>query len=332
MVIKTSALAALLAYAFASESVTPPAPGGSGSSLIEALNGHRRVSNHGALDAACKQLVKKCAEDGTVSKVGNSKAKYQTIISAGYDYDFAAVFLAKTQRSDKDCVDSLIFQDGAPSKSTFLRQDAVDAGSARNGDYICVTIGKSGGGYPTPAPRPGKPAPQPAPKPSPIPVPKPTPQPRPTPPKPNPVPRPPPGGGDGGYGDNFNRESVRIVNDYRSNPQYASGRSQAGSGGYLHPLGSGPTSMDLCRKILGLMVRHNEFSHSAGGSSLGDRCSRANAGACAENIAKGAFKDGVNKGWWESMGHRKNMLNSRVKFVSTCQSGEYYAQVFTENQ
>lgn len=323
--IKTSALATLLAYAFASESVTPPSPGSQ--NIIDALNGHRPwVKNNGALDSACQKLVQQMTADGTVKNVGSSKDKYNTIINAGYDYEFAAVFLAKTQRSDKDCVDQLLLKDGAPSRESFLRQDAVDAGSARNGEYVCVSIGKSGkGGYPTQPPPPSKSAP----KPSPVPAPKrPAPKPAPA-PAPAPAPSRPPPGTD--YGGKLNQDSVRIVNDYRTNPQYAGGRSQVGASYSLQPLGSGPTSMGLCNKILNLMVSTGQFSHSAGGSSLGNRCSSAGAGACAENIAKGTFNDGVNKGWWDSLGHRKNMCNARVKYVATCQSGEYYAQVFTEN-
>ena len=80
------------------------------------------------------------------------------------------------------------------------------------------------------------------------------------------------------------------------------------------------------------MNKNKFFSHTGSdGSKVGNRITNAgyNWAACGENIAKGyRLEDDVIKGWINSEGHCKNIMNPNFKEMGVAVSGDYWTQVF----
>jgi len=80
------------------------------------------------------------------------------------------------------------------------------------------------------------------------------------------------------------------------------------------------------------MDKNNYFSHtSQDGTSFSERITAAgyNWTTCAENIAQGyTTEEAVIKGWLESVGHCKNIMNPDYKEMGVGKSGDYWTQTF----
>ena len=80
------------------------------------------------------------------------------------------------------------------------------------------------------------------------------------------------------------------------------------------------------------MNAKNYFDHTGSDhSSAGDRISKYNYTwtTYGENIAKGfTTEEGVIKGWIESTGHCRNIMNGNFKEMGVSRSGSYWTQVF----
>ena len=76
----------------------------------------------------------------------------------------------------------------------------------------------------------------------------------------------------------------------------------------------------------------NFFSHTGSdGSDAGDRLDRVNYAwqTYGENIANGyTSEEAVVKGWIESEGHCKNIMNANFQQMGVAKSGSYWTQVF----
>lgn len=80
------------------------------------------------------------------------------------------------------------------------------------------------------------------------------------------------------------------------------------------------------------MHRNQEMTHTGSdGSSVGDRVTRTGYRwrTVAENVAWG-YRDveSVFRGWKDSPGHCKNILNAEVREMGFGRSGDYWAQTF----
>ncbi len=80
------------------------------------------------------------------------------------------------------------------------------------------------------------------------------------------------------------------------------------------------------------MNTNNYFSHTGqSGSSAGDRISAAgyNSATWGENIANGyTTEEAVIKGWINSEGHCKNIMNGNFTEMGIGRDGNYWTQVF----
>jgi len=80
------------------------------------------------------------------------------------------------------------------------------------------------------------------------------------------------------------------------------------------------------------MYKNNLFSHTGSdGSDPGNRVTRRNYDwiTCGENIAKGyPTEQNVIKGWIDSPGHCKNIMNPNFREMGVSKVGDYWTQVF----
>ncbi len=80
------------------------------------------------------------------------------------------------------------------------------------------------------------------------------------------------------------------------------------------------------------MKDNNYFDHKGNdGSSVGDRINKYSYkwSTCGENIAKGySTEQKVIKGWIDSPGHCRNIMNGNFKEVAVATKGAYWTQVF----
>lgn len=125
---------------------------------------------------------------------------------------------------------------------------------------------------------------------------------------------PAPSGGSGGLVDSAARAATNMY------------RSTQGK----RAMGYDPKSDKMCRNRAGYMRQAGNMDHNVV-RSFSSECSQYGGGACAENIAAGSFNpQSVCKAWWESPGHKANMLKD-LDAVVTCQDSKYWSQNFNNH-
>ncbi len=131
--------------------------------------------------------------------------------------------------------------------------------------------------------------------------------------------------------EDFNANILRLVNQYRT------AGCNCGSNSYpaTKPLKWNDTLENAATIHTKDMYNNNFFSHTGSdGSNVGTRLKRLhyNYSACAENIANGyTTEEAVVKGWIESPGHCKNIMNPKYTHVGCVRKGNYWTMVLARH-
>lgn len=121
---------------------------------------------------------------------------------------------------------------------------------------------------------------------------------------------------------------IQLVNEYR-----ISGCTCKDE--YFQPVGllSWNDTLEIAAKTHSEDMNHQKFFSHKGSdnSNAGERINRLGYSwsAWGENIAQGYIsEEEVIKGWIESKGHCKNIMNANFKEMGVATSGSYWTQVF----